>query len=503
MKEITNKIIYGDNLTQMRLIRANTIDLIYLDPQFFSQRDYEIIFGDEDKFPGFSDIWKGEDGEETRVGGIEVYKKFMRERLEECHRILKPTGSIYLHCDYHANAHLRIIMDKIFGSSNYRRTIQWKRYPSPSKMGRNYANATDDIHFYTKSDDFYLNVPRLPMDEKKFPHVEKESGRRYKTAPLIKAGKTNQDLKFDGKVVNAGKGKRFVWSQARLDEEYIQNSLCIHWSKNGIPYAKTYLDEHEGTYIDNLWLDCPGLSANCSEKLGYPTQKPEALLERIIVASSNARDVVLDPFCGCGTTIAVAKRLKRNFIGIDWSWIACKEMAGRIRQDEREIIRPINAADIVEMDGFEIQRIICEMLGAKSNPKEIADAGIDGWFPDGTALQIKKSKIGNAVIERFVGSIRLHKGTKSNIGVAVGGGFSRNAMEVITRLKEEHGIEIIPITIDDVLSLKFGKLKSKVGHIETDDGWIWYLTTIKEMKVFKHSDNFQTTLALLENDGIL
>jgi len=431
IKEITNKIIYGDNLTQMRQIPPKSIDLIYLDPQFFSQRDYEIIFGDEREFPGFYDIWKGKGGKETRVGGIKVYKRFMKRRLIEMHKILKPTGTIFLHCDKHANHHLRLLLDEIFGSKNFLNEIIWF-YKFGGRGKKQFAQKHDNIYWYAKGKKWTFNADKVLVP-------------------------------FESKMTE--------------------------WSRE-----KSGKDMPKGKVVEDVW-DIPSINAMANERVGYKTQKPEALLERIILAASNEGDLVLDPFCGCGTTIAVAKRLNRKFIGIDWSWIACKEMADRIGQDIDEIIRPIKPEDIKEMDGFRIQRIICEMLGAKSNPKEVADKGIDGWFPDRTAIQVKKSKAGNRVIKEFAQSIQLHKDTKRDIGVFVANKFSKGAEEVIVKIKEDSNIEIIPITIQEVLDGKFDKLENKVGHIKLVDGsWVWYLATIKKMKIASKDGYIQKTL---------
>ena len=443
IKEITNKIVYGDNLTQMRLIPPKSIDLIYLDPQFYSQKDYEIIFGDEDKFPGFFDIWKGKDGDETRVGGIGVYEEFMKERLVEMYRILKPTGTIFLHCDKHANHHLRKLLDDIFGAKNFLNEIIWyyKRWTNTSNK---FQQMHDNIYWYAKGKKYVFNPQYEPYSEKT----------------------VHRKMSVDGKT-----------------------------------NLKEKRDIKKGVVMSDVW-DIPYLHSQAKERRGWKTQKPEALLERIILAASNKGDIVFDPFCGCGTTIAVAKRLKRKFIGIDWSWLACKEMADRIGQNVNKIIRPINVEDIKEMDGFRIQRIMCEMMGAKSNPEEIADKGIDGWFPDGTAIQVKKSKAGNRAIKEFAQSIQLHKDTKNDIGVFVASKFSRNAEEVIVKVKKKSNIDIIPITIQEVLDGKFDNLKKKVGHIKLDGGWFWYLATIKKMKTAKKDGYIQKILDWNKEKGL-
>ena len=281
ISDIENRIILGDNLEILKKIPDNSVDLIYLDPPFFSQRRYEVIWGDEWERRAFDDIWKGEK-DKSRKGGIEVYKEFMRARLEECHRVLKPTGTIFLHCDKHATHHLRLLLDDIFGANNFLNEIIWC-YTGPSSPNmRRFAQKHDTIYWYAKQKgDHVWNV-----DSVWFEYAE-TSKRAFKSPSKLGGNR----------------------------EKYIKR----------------------GKYPEDWWTDIPALK-NTKERLGYPTQKPEALLERIILAASNEGDLVLDPFCGCGTTLAVAKRLNRRYIGIDVSWTACKLMADRLNTPYTDII---------------------------------------------------------------------------------------------------------------------------------------------------------------------
>jgi len=262
-----NTIYEGDNLEVLSKFSDNSVDLIYADPPFFSNRQYEIIWKDGAEIRAFEDRWKG---------GIENYIAWMEPRLRETWRVLKPTGSMYLHCDWHADAYLRILMDKIFGEKNFINEIIWHYGLGASNRNRGFLSKHDNIYLYAKSSKFVFNKIRgdvTPQMEAKYNHEDK-------------------------------KGK------------YMMSYGKKYYLKGGKPY-------------DDVW-DIPTISATSKERLGYPTQKPEALLEGIIKASSNEGDVVADFFCGGGTTPAVAQRLGRRWIASDISRIAIEVTKGRI-----------------------------------------------------------------------------------------------------------------------------------------------------------------------------
>ncbi len=313
-------IICDDNLETMKQISDNSVDLCYIDPPFFTNENYEIIWGDDYETRSFKDRWEG---------GIDQYIQWMKQRIKEIRRILKRSGGLFLHCDPHADDYLRVLCDEIFGRNRLISKIIWKRYASGSFSERGFTNITDTILFYSKSEKYKFKPQYGDINASAYTQVEQETGRKFKTAPLIKSGKTNHTLNFGGKVVTLPDDKRFVWSQETLDHELQKNPLCIYWTKNDNPRFKMYLDEAPGAFIDSLWVDIPGITSTSNERL-YPAQKPETLLERIINCASEEGDLVLDAFAGSGTTIAVAKRLGRKFIGIDISPTACRIMAERI-----------------------------------------------------------------------------------------------------------------------------------------------------------------------------
>ena len=400
----TNAIYCGDNVEVMRRdIPERSIDLIYADPPFFSNKHYEILWGDGYELRSFEDRWKG---------GIQNYIAWMELKFRECHRVLKETGSLYIHCDYHASHYLKVMMDRIFGESKFRNEIIWFYGPKASQKYPTFQEKHDTIFLYTKSDDFTFN--------KMF--------REYSEATLAER---NTRYKFQDK-----NGKyRMTTRRDSQSKKY---------------RAKVYL--HEGVLMPDVW-DIPIINATSKERLGYPTQKPEALLERIIDASSNPMDIVLDPFCGCGTTIAVAHRLGRRWIGIDVSPTACKLMEKRMRRigakDFKMIGLPKTVDELKALQPFEFQNWVFEKLHGRVNPKKIGDYGIDGWVELDIPTQVKQSEnVGRNVIDNFETAIRRLGKIK---GVIVALSFGKGAYEEVARVKNEEGLEIKLKTVEEIL----------------------------------------------------
>lgn len=309
-----NRVILGENLTILKDIPNNIFDLIYIDPPFYTQEHY----GD------FNDIWDSK----------KDYLNHMKKRLEEIHRVLKETGSFFFHIDHHAKYQIKLFLDDIFGEEMFRNEIIWKRYHSASKSLNGISNITDSIFYYTKSNTYTYNPIYLKKEEtlKRFNKKERKTRRRFRTMPLVKSGETNKTLEFRNKTITLPKGKRFVWSQKRLDKELEKNPNCIYWSKNNIPRVKIYRDTYKGKEIDNLWTDINALNHQSEEFLGYATQKPITLLERIIKMASNEGDLVGDFYCGSGTTLAVAKRKRRKWFGCDKNPKAIKISKNRLKK---------------------------------------------------------------------------------------------------------------------------------------------------------------------------
>ncbi len=301
----SNSVYLGDNLKFLKKLNSNIFDLIYIDPPFFSNRNYG----------NFNDKWKS----------LDHYLDFMRERIEQIHRVLKNTGSFYLHCDYHASHYLKIICDEIFGYKKYINEIIWKRSLGSkgiSNKPRKFGDNLDYILFYGKTNKYYFNIPRIKLTkqqlERDYKNIEEETGRRFSHGRLTPFnGAKSLYFKDINKTIIDSVG--FGWTQETLNKKLEENPYCIYWTRNGKPRFKVYADTHLGVPVNTLWNDINLISSNSKERLNYQTQKPEKLLERIIKTSSNEGDLIADFFCGTGTTLKVAQDLNRNFVGIDSS----------------------------------------------------------------------------------------------------------------------------------------------------------------------------------------
>ncbi|MDG6982312.1 MAG: site-specific DNA-methyltransferase [Nitrososphaerota archaeon] len=311
-----NRLFWGDNLHVMRMLPSESIDLVYMDPPFFSGRIYNVIFGDANEIRSFSDIWEG---------GMPGYLIWLNARILEMKRLLKPTGSIFVHCDWHASHYIKAELDKMFGYDNFRAEIVWKRGAahSDTKQGaRNFGHIHDSILFYTKTDEYTWSQQYTQYDkeyvENFYSHIEPKTGRRFQLDNLT-AAKPGGDTSYEWHGVRPYKGRYWAYSKAKMEEFERQGRLF--YTRNGMPRYKRYLDEMPGVPLQDFWTDInpAGLGR---EAIGYPTQKPETLMARIINASSNPGDVIADFFCGGGTTPVVAQKLGRRWIACDSSRIA-------------------------------------------------------------------------------------------------------------------------------------------------------------------------------------
>ncbi len=341
-----NTIFTGDNLYILRGMDSDSVDLIYLDPPFNSKRIFCAPDGSTAAGSSFKDTWKWSDVDGDLLEqlfdkhpslssfiqvidaahgkAMMAYIGFMSLRILELHRVLKPTGSVYLHCDSTASHYLKTVMDTIFGANNFHNEIIWQRNSSRGKgsqyAARKFGANTDTIFFYTKTKDYYLNpIPEFDLDDadivKKFNKTD-EKGRRYNTTTPVFRAKTmgaRPNLCFEWRGCKNPHPSGWRLSKPRLEEEYQKGNIII---KGGARVERRqYLDDYKGTPLDNNWTDIPRVSR--AENTGYPTQKPLALLYRIIKASSKEGDLVLDPFCGCASTCVAAHHLHRGWIGID------------------------------------------------------------------------------------------------------------------------------------------------------------------------------------------
>ena len=321
---IKSKVVCGDAYESLKKIPSNSIDLCYLDPPFYANRKFE----QKDKsgnLHSFDDLWSG----------LQSYLDYMSKTLVECHRVLKKTGSLYLHCDWHAVHYLKVELDKIFGFDNFRNEIIWRRHNShnDTKQGcKLFGRVHDSILFYSKTKDYTWNPVYQPYPEeyiaKSYRHVEAETGRRYAKSDLSGPGgsaKGNPKYKFLGVT------RYWRFKKETMEKLYRQGKI-IQTKKGNVPVMKRYLDEMPGLMLQDVWDDIKNVQFTKGEDLEYPTQKPVRLLERIIEISTNPGNVVLDAFCGSGTSLVAAKNLGRSFIGIDRNPNSCNMTRRRCQQ---------------------------------------------------------------------------------------------------------------------------------------------------------------------------
>ena len=394
-----NTIYCGDCAQILACFRERSTDLIYVDPPFFSNRQYEIIWGNGYERRAFEDRWKG---------GIKNYIAWMEPKIRECHRVLKPTGSMYLHCDWHANAHLRILMDRIFGENSFRNEIIWCYTGASSPGQRQFPRKHDVVFWYSKGENWVFN-----KDEIRVPYSE---------ATLKRASAGARGGRSAESVFHGERTKRTLHKKGKIPED---------------------------------WWHIPTIGSTAKERLGYPTQKPEKLLEKIIIASSNPMDIILDPVCGCGTAIAVAHKLGRRWIGIDVSPTACKVMVKRMQKlgvkiAESDIIGlPKSVEELKAMPPFEFQNWVVQKLYGRPSKRKVGDFGVDGWLMNGRPMQIKQSEgIGRNVVDNFETAIR-RQGKKAGIIIAFS--FGKGAYEEVARAKLEEGLEVELKTVKQLL----------------------------------------------------
>lgn len=415
-------LFYGDNLDVMkRYIADESVDLVYLDPPFNSNANYNVLFAEQDgsrsaaQVKAFGDTWQWDEGavasyQRVVEGGGDVsealralhdllgptnmlaYLSMMAPRLMELRRVMKPTASIYLHCDPTASHYLKVLMDSIFGAENFRNDIIWKR-----KAGRGETNTAavrfgvtaDNLLFYAKSKKAPFHRQYRPNNasyiESKFTHMDPD-GRRYQRDNLSSPSpRPNLSYEYKG---YAPPPKGWAVSRERMEEMDAEGRLYFPSDKSKRIRRKRYLDELEGETVDSLWDDIPPINSQAAERLGYPTQKPEALLERVIEASTVEGDTILDPFCGCGTAVAVAERLRRRWVGIDITYLATHLIKSRLINAFGEGVKfavtgePTTLEDatrLAQEDPHQFEAWALGLVGARSTTKQKgADAGIDG-----------------------------------------------------------------------------------------------------------------------------
>jgi len=475
---MANTLYYGDNLVILpRFIHDATIDLVYLDPPFNSNRDYNILFRDQSgegspsQIRAFTDTWNWAGASEAwdsfpqicpvpRVielmsgfvstlgkNSVTAYLIMMAPRLYQLHRVLKPTGSIYLHCDPTASHYLKILMDAVFGPRNFINEISWRRSGRRSSISRIYRRAHDVILCYGKTDNYFFNVCPEEKDEtlsKKY--TLKDDKGLYQAVPLMVSGRRNGVTGkpwrgFDPNT-RGNAGMHWITTHDKLDAYDAQGLIAWSQKDGGLPRLKYYWEQNEGIPLSDFWDDIAIINSMADESLRYPTQKPLALLERIISASSNPGDLVLDPFCGCGTAVVAAQKLGRKWIGIDITPIATTLIQKRLWDGFRaKDARLLNADDLDRDQAFVVEGLPTDTDGARllfeadhkkfemwavglvpaiPQEKKGADKGIDGlaYFQDGgkkpskAVVQVKGGHTG-------VKDVRDLRGVKERDGAAL------------------------------------------------------------------------------------
>jgi len=423
-----NRLYYGDNLDVLRRhLDDESVDLIYLDPPFNSNASYNVLFAERDgtqaaaQIKAFEDTWRWDEGaarafEEVVEGGgnvsqaMQAFRTFLGEsdmlaylammapRLLELRRTLKATGSLYLHCDPTASHYLKLLLDAVFGPARFLSEVIWKRTSAHSSAKR-YGPVHDVILFYGKTDDYKWNRIFQDYDadylETFFDQTDPD-GRRWKRSDLTGAGIRHGETGLEWHGINVtAKGRHWAYPPRVLDE--LNQQGRVHWPKkeHGMPRLKQYPEDLPGVPLQDVWTDVRPLHNLAAERLGYPTQKPETLLDRIILSSTDEGAVVLDPFCGCGATIAAAQRLKRQWIGIDITNLAITLIRGRLTDTftgavEYEVIgEPVSLPDaeaLAASDPYQFQWWTLGLVGARPvEQKKGADKGIDGriYFHEG------------------------------------------------------------------------------------------------------------------------
>ena len=464
-----NTLFYGDNLNILRdYISDESIDLIYLDPPFNSNRTYNVLFKDESGFDSqaqitaFDDAWHwGEQAEETyyhlvnnsspeiatMIGALRqfigtnqmmAYLVMMSIRLIELHRILKPTGSIYLHCDPTTSHYLKIILDTILSPNNFINEVIWRRQNSKSLAFNRYASNHDVIFRYSKSNNWIWNPTYKDYSEAYlnnfYKYIEEGTGRRYRLSDITNPNKDRPNLTYEFLGIN----RVWRWTKSRMQRAY-EDGRIVQKNEKSVPQFKRYLDEQKGVLIDDIWDDINPIQSQAIERLGYPTQKPIALIERIIQASSNPGDIVLDPFSGCGTAIAAAQKLNRKWIGIDITYLAIalhknrlKDMYGIEAKKDYDVFgEPESIPDAKQLahdNRYQFQWWALSLIDARpvGDNKKGSDKGIDGIItftddPGGKVkkilVQVKSGHVNSGLIRDFRGT--MEREANAELGVFI------------------------------------------------------------------------------------
>jgi len=474
---VDTRVIYcGDNLDQLPKLPDACVDLVYIDPPFNSNRNYEVFWGETKEKRAFDD----------RHESTQAYIEFMRPRCVELHRVLKPTGSFYYHCDWHASHYVKVMLDQIFGENQFQNEIVWRRHYShndPKKFGC----VHDVLFYYVMGKTYTWNQQFMPHAESyvksHYSNVDKD-GRHFQLVSCSAPGEGPPRIFGDKGELKPPTGRHWSWTQEGVDDLLAKRRIVF--TKTGMPRLVQYLDEMKGVPLQDCWDDIPPVNSQADESLGYPTQKPLPLLERVVKSSSNPNDIILDAFCGCGTALVAAENLDRQWIGIDQSPTACRVMANRLRKVCRAkegeehwragkgfVVRdlPWTEDKLRKIPPFEFENWAVIAIGGTPNKAKVGDMGIDGrifpvhtlpepagkkkgelafgymddWYP----IQVKqKDKAGRPDIDSFEAVLMRTDRPK---GFFVSFDYSSDAMHEISAFFKRTKKVIVPFTVREIL----------------------------------------------------
>lgn len=486
---IDTQVIYcGDNLDQLQRLPDNCVDLIYIDPPFNSNRNYEVFWDEKRERRAFDD----------RHESTQAYIDFMRPRVVELARVLKLTGALYFHCDWHASHYIKVLLDQVLGERNFVNEIIWKRQSShnDAKQGsKHLGRVHDTILMYSKSRDYFFRHLYRPYDpeyvEGFYRFTEPETGRLYQLGDLCAPGggapsKGNPHYEF------LGVHRYWRYSEQRMQRLFEEGKI-VQTRPGAVPRLKRYLDEGKGVPLGSVWDDIGPVQGGAQERIGYPTQKPLKLLERIIEISSKEGDIVLDAFCGCGTALVAAQSKGRQWIGIDISPTACRVMAKRMRDScgitESETLWKSHRGFVVrdlpwtedrlkKLPPFEFENWAVVAIGGLPNATKVGDMGIDGrifpvtsipktrgagdrfafmddWYP----VQVKqKDRVGRPEIDSFEAVMTREDRT---LGYFVAFDFTADAEREIRKFRDRSGREIRLLKVAELIDMDHQRMITK------------------------------------------
>jgi len=466
-----NRLIWGDNLHVMRMLPSNSIDLIYIDPPFFSGREYNEIFGDQNEIRSFTDIWEG---------GMPSYLIWLNARLLEMKRLLKPTGCIYVHLDWHAVHYVKQELDKIFGYDNFRNEIIWRRMSGHGNVFKRYGQIHDTILFYVKSEEAKWKGSKVPHQKKYidtfFNKIEPKTGRRYRVQNLTNPAKNRPNLTYEWGGITK------VWKYTKDRMKKLDEDGRIYYPLKGkVPGLIQYLDEMEGQPTQDIWSDIQALTHGGNERIGYPTQKPETLLERIISASTDEEDVVADFFSGGGTTPAAAQKLNRKWIACDQSRVAVAITQGRLeslyergtgKQQTLTEVPDISVEywgtyevpALEELSQDEFRDFVVIAFGARASSVGKNIHGFKRDIPIFVGSSKQNSQVTKDDVINFAEEISKTKGKFQ--GIMLAWSFAQSARKAVEKLTEEGnpGVDLIQITLTDIESPDFSQHVTKLHN---------------------------------------